>query len=198
MDLIEEENKIEHITNVKAFIKKLLSLYKLEISENRIIPFSCKEDYNIFDNEEFCGEYSLTDSILKISQNIISYRDNNPLMKYLPSRMSILSINKITGTGIVVQGFVLSGEFEKEDKVIILPQMIECTIGSIQSYNKKVFGKNESCIFGFYLKKIAKQSLTKGNMIVKKNEFDFWKNQELSYSKIKTKETFLQFNLGKM
>jgi translation elongation factor EF-1alpha len=171
----------------------------IEISEDKIIPISCKNETNIFlpDTAELT-EQSFSDVVIEISEKINEERKANLIHQYLPTRFSVLCTNKILGTGMIAQGFMLTGEISEGDKVLILPSMIQTEVDGIESYGHHTEGKGLSKIIALNLKGIKDNQISKGNVIILEKEFQDWKEDEVQNKMVQMKETIMNMNLNQM
>ena len=155
IDTLQAENPQTYVLKVKEFLIQFFQKENIKIPEERIIPVSCKDESNIFINDlpELANQ-SFSDVIMKITDKIELERNDNLIHQYLPTRFSVLCKNKILGTGVIAQGFMMTGELKEGDKVIILPSMKESEINSIESYGERTEGKGLSKIIALNLQGI--------------------------------------------
>lgn len=199
IDTLKTENKPAYLARVKEFLVRYFEKEGIRLSPDRIVPTSCKEETNIFLRDEpEMTEQSFSDVAVAISEIVEHERDNDLLHQYLPTRFSVLCTNKILGTGVIAQGFTLSGEIKKSDEVIILPSMIKAQVDGIESYGVRSEGKGRSRILGLNLKGIFKEQIVKGNVIILAREFEEWKTDEKQSKMVQMKETILNMNLNQM
>ena len=155
IDTLQAENPETYVSKVKEFLIQFFEKENIKIPEERIIPVSCKEESNIFTNDlpELSNE-SFSDVVMKMTDQIEKERNENLIHQYLPTRFSVLCKNKILGTGVIAQGFMMTGELKQGDKVIILPSMKESQINSIESYGQTTQAKGQSKIIALNLQGI--------------------------------------------
>lgn len=199
IDTLKTENKPAYLARVKEFLVRYFDKEGIQVPPERIVPVSCKEETNIFlrDVPEMT-EHSFSDVVMTISERVAKEREDDLLHQYLPTRFSVLCTNKILGTGIIAQGFMLSGEVCRKDEVIILPGMVKAQIDGIESYGSRTEGKGLSKILGLNLKGIYKENIAKGNVIILAREFEEWKMDEKQSKMVQMKETILNMNLNQM
>lgn len=199
IDSLQTEHPEAYIAKVRDFLVQYFRREHVDISEERIVPVSCKKETNIFlpDTPELTSQ-SLSDAVIDISDKILEQREEDLLKEYLPTRFSVLCTNKILGTGVIVQGFMLSGEVKIGQKVLILPQMIESEVAGIESFHQKTVGRGASKIIALNLKGIREDQVKKGDVLILRKEYGEWKNDELQNKMVQMKETILNMNLDQM
>ena len=140
----------------------------------------------------------LTDAILEFAGEISKRRKGDLVREYLPARFSVLTTNTIMGTGLIAQGFALSGEFCEGDDVIIFPSMAEANIKGVESYCARERGVGQSKLFAMSLKGVGPAEVKKGDVVVLAKQFQSWKEKELKAKMDEMKDSFKQVDLKKM
>lgn len=167
-------NKIDHpsIEYNHDHYKKAEKFLRMELERNyldsREIPFvriSALKNENIvgtIDEEQLC----FFEELLHLSKNVLPVR--TPLVqKSLPLRISILKKHKILGSGIVVQGMVLSGEVKKDDDILILPTFFKTKVKSLEIFNVSHESASVSSIVGLSLANVRFEDLKHGYVLTK-------------------------------
>lgn len=83
----------------------------------------------------------------------------------MPLRISVLKKHKILGSGVVIQGIVLSGEIEEGDDVVILPTFTKTKVKSLEIFNVKTQKGSYSQIVGCSLQGLHAQDIKKGYVL---------------------------------